>query len=393
MDSNLENMKNMDKNIAKSTEFPPYLSSKYKDNFLSFKEINDILKKQNILPQNIQNLLQFDFETYKSFRKRHYLQINKIIAKIVESNFLASLNIFIPGYEFPSLSVTGSDCQLNCEHCLKKYIHHMKDISTEEKLQSVFKKLVERNAEGCLISGGCTSEGKVPFLKFKATLKKLHKETNLIFNFHTGLISEEEVKQLKEIEPEVISFDFTLDEEIIKNIYHLNKSIEDYIKTFEYFKKYDLNVIPHITIGLNFGYVKKELDALKFLSKFRHDLIVFIILIPPNINSDIKSHKNNPFTKPNLEDIDAILSFARLLFPDIELSLGCMRPRGKENTEIEKIAVDCGINRLVIPSKDTLNYLKNKGYSIRKFKACCAIPLNAYKRKNKNNKDKDNKNT
>jgi len=346
-----------------------YNTSENLQNIIKFENVLVQLKNDGIINPNINNFNNFNLDSFKILLDENSIKINHLLEKIVKTNFSSNINIFTPGHNFPSLSVTGSNCDLNCEHCSKKYIQQMKDISTEDKLKSVFSELLKRNAKGCLISGGCDSNGKVPILKFKHLLINFRKNSNLIFNFHTGLVSEEDIQNLIEIQPNVISFDFTMDDEVIKNIYHLNKTKYDYMKVFETFKKYNLNVVPHITIGLNFGYVKNELEALKYLQKFQHDLIVFIILIPP---------KNHKFIKTKLEDIKAVLTFARLLYPTVELSLGCMRPRGKENIEIEKVAIDCGINRIVIPSKDILKYIENKGYIIHEFDACCAIPLNLY---------------
>ncbi len=90
----------------------------------------------------------------------------ELITKIRSQNFGNAFNLFIPGKGFSSLSVTGPLCELKCDHCNLKYLTIMKDISDENKLKSELDELINHNAEGCLISGGCTYEGKVPLLKF-----------------------------------------------------------------------------------------------------------------------------------------------------------------------------------------------------------------------------------
>lgn len=299
-----------------------------------------------------------------------------LIQKIIIRNFGNIFNIFIPGKGFSSLSVTGSSCELRCDHCNLKYLTIMKDISDETKLKSELDDLIRHNSQGCLVSGGCTNEGKVPFLKFKQILQEYREKSNLIFNFHVGLLSEQEVQQLAELNPHIVSFDITLDENIIQNIYHLKGKISrDYTDTFENLLKYKINVIPHITIGLNLGEIRKEIDTLRYLSQFDLDLIVFIILIPPE--SDPR------FKLPKVQDIEYIFKFARLLFPTTELSLGCMRPRGKLHVDIEHVAIKSGINRIVIPASQTLNLLKSNNATLNVFDACCAIPLNLYRGKYK----------
>jgi uncharacterized radical SAM superfamily protein len=294
-----------------------------------------------------------------------------LINEIVEKNFQNEANIFIPGKFFPALSVTGDSCDLHCEHCNISYLSHMKDVSSERNLRDALDSLVRNGAGGCLISGGCDESGKVPVLNFLDILIEYKKKTQLIFNFHIGLLNEEEIKRLALIPPDVVSFDFTLDEEIITDIYHLNKNSGDYISCLDTLLKHNIRVVPHITIGLNLGSIKKEIEALKLLSKYSFDLIVFLILIPPN-NKD-------QFTEPKPKEISKVFTAARLLFPNTELSLGCMRPRGTIRKEIEDAAINAGINRFEIPLNRSIKQLKEKGRKINKFYSCCAIPLDLYR--------------
>ncbi|MCP4764109.1 MAG: hypothetical protein GY870_20215 [archaeon] len=290
----------------------------------------------------------------------------------IENN--KEINLFFPGKDFPSMSVTGTSCSLECEHCNNKYLSHMKDISNEKKLRENLDRLIKIGAQGCLISGGCDENGKVPILKFKEILKeyKANKGKEIILNLHIGLLNENEIKQIAEIPPDIVSFDFTLDEEIIHNVYHLeNRSKLDYIETLDNLIKHKINIVPHICIGLNFGNIKKEIESLEYLQKYNFDLIVFIILIPPE--------NNDKFSFADSKDIGEVLIKARSLFPNTELSLGCMRPRGKEHLDIEDIAIEAGINRFTLPSKKTMKKLEENGYKINSYNACCAIPLKLYK--------------
>jgi uncharacterized radical SAM superfamily protein len=98
-------------------------------------------------------------------------------------------------------------------------------------------------------------------------------------------------------------------------------------------------------------------------------LIVAIVLIPPK-NSKLK------FETPKPEDIAKIIALLRFVFPKSEISLGCMRPRGRIKIEVEKYAIKAGITRIEIPSRETLRWLKNHNQEIQFsfFSACCAIP-------------------
>ena len=53
-----------------------------------------------------------------------------------------------------------------------------------------------------------------------------------------------------------------------------------------------------------------------------------------------------------------------------------MRPRGDIRVKVEKWAIKAGINRIEIPSKKTLKWLKKEKPKIKYnyYSACCSIP-------------------
>ncbi|MFW9875691.1 MAG: hypothetical protein ACFFG0_21520, partial [Candidatus Thorarchaeota archaeon] len=203
------------------------------------------------------------------------------------------------------------------------------------------------------------------------TIKKVKRKTSLIINTHTGLLNEETAKKLADSDVDIVSFDINMDEEVVKNIYHLDIELSEYKRAIDLLKKYNLNIVPHICVGLNYGKLKKELESIKFIKEtiINPSLIVVIALIPPK---DPKKKFDTP--KPN--DIAKVIAILRLVFPMTEISLGCMRPRGKIKTEIEKAAIKAGITRIEIPSKETLKWLKiyNSKIQFKFYSACCAIP-------------------
>ncbi|MFX0006083.1 MAG: radical SAM protein [Promethearchaeota archaeon] len=291
--------------------------------------------------------------------------------KITRKNFNNILKIYNPTKRFPAISITGSNCALGCEHCSKKYLKDMNQIITPEELEQFLINLSNKNGVGALISGGSMIDGSVPLLKFLNTIKKVKKETDLIINTHTGLLKGETAKRLAEANVDIISFDINMDEEVVRNIYHLDIELDEYRRAIETLKKYNLNIVPHICIGLYYGKLNKELESIKFIKETKIDpsLIVIIVLIPPK-DSKVK------FETPKPEDIAKVISITRIAFPKTEISLGCMRPRGKIKSQIEQAAIKAGINRIEIPSKETLRWLKkyNPKIQLKFFSACCAIP-------------------
>lgn len=313
----------------------------------------------------------FDFSAILDLESKDLDQLFNLAQEITHRNFGNILKIYNPSNRFPAISITGGECALECEHCNKKYLKGMKQILENKDLEQFLFELSKKNGVGALISGGSTPDGSVPLLDFLDTIKKVKRETNLIINAHPGLLNEETAKKLADANVDIISFDINMDEEVVRNIYHMDIELSEYKKAIDLLKEHELNIVPHICIGLHYGKLNKELESIKFIkeTKINPSLIVVIILIPPK-DSKIK------FEIPEPDDIAKIIAILRFTFPKTEISLGCMRPRGNIKTEVEKSAIKAGITRIEIPSKETLLWLKkhNSKIHFKFFSACCAIP-------------------
>lgn len=311
------------------------------------------------------------FSTILNLESEQLDELFDITQEITRENFNNVLKIYIPTKRFPAISITGNECKLECEHCNKKYLKGMKPIVRAKELERFLLDLYKKGGVGALISGGSMENGSVPLLKFLDTIKKVKKETRLIINTHTGLLNEATAKKLADAKVDIVSFDINMDKEVVRNIYHLDIELNEYKRAINLLKKYKLNIVPHICIGLHYGKLHKELDSIRFIKEtnINPSLIVIIVLIPPK-DSKIK------FELPIPEDIAKVISFLRIVFPMTEISLGCMRPRGKIKTDIEKLAIKAGITRIEIPSRETLIWLKefNSKIQYKYFSACCAIP-------------------
>ncbi|MHA1932633.1 MAG: radical SAM protein [Promethearchaeota archaeon] len=312
-----------------------------------------------------------DYSEFLSLESKDLEPFFELAQSITKKNFGNTIKIYNPTKKFPAISITGSECALNCEHCSKKYLKGMKQILGEKDLEQFLLDLSKKDGIGALISGGSDLDGSIPLLGFLDAIKKVKKETDLIINTHTGLLKEETAKKLTEAKVDIVSFDINMDEEVIRNIYHLDVELDEYRRAIELLQKYNLSVVPHVCVGLHYGQLHKEIESLKFIKEtlFNPSLIVVIALIPPK-NSDIK------FKTPEPEVIAKVIALIRFIFPNTEISLGCMRPRGNIKLEVEKYALRAGITRIEIPSKNTIKWLRkqNSGVQFKFFSACCAIP-------------------
>jgi len=315
-----------------------------------------------------------NWEEFESLINADSKKIDSILSRaqtIKQKNFGNTLKVYIPGRKFPAISITGDNCELNCEHCNRKYLKGMKPITNSKNLEAFLMEHHRNGGIGALISGGSLSNGSVPLFNYLDTIKKVKNKTGLIINTHTGLVDERTAQKLADVGVDIISFDVNMDKEIIEDIYHLDKDLEDYKKAIQLLEQFKLNIVPHICIGLHYGNLNKELESLKYIkeSKIKPSLIVLIALIPPN-------RLNKRFKTPSASDIAKVIAITRLVFPKTEISLGCMRPRKKTRYSLEMKALRAGITRIEMPLKKVLSSFKEKNPHINYqfFSACCAVP-------------------
>ncbi len=90
--------------------------------------------------------------------------------------------------DFPTVSVTGTSCALNCKHCEGKVLETMTPAETPAKLLEVAVKLKQNGALGFLVSGGCLPDGSVPLAPFIPALEQVKRKLGLTVFVHTGII-------------------------------------------------------------------------------------------------------------------------------------------------------------------------------------------------------------
>ena len=286
-----------------------------------------------------------------------------------KQNASKMLKVYTPGHNFPAISVTGTDCELHCEHCDKKYLQNMVQGETVENFENALYDRQKKGAIGALISGGCTSDGKVPVLKYIKSIEKFKANNPFYLNAHVGLVDYSEAIQLKYIGIDTVSYDMVLDQTVIDDVFHSDVEVEDYIVSFVNLREAGLRVVPHLLIGARFGKIAREVDVLKILAQKPPELMVFIAMIPPKPNIPASEQ----FNHLKAEDIGKFIFIATALMQGVELSLGCMRPRGKISFDLERWAIMAGVSRMEIPSQKTLRWLKEQEYELKFFGACCAI--------------------
>lgn len=267
---------------------------------------------------------------------------------------------------FPSISITGNNCALQCKHCNGRVLQTMIPALTPNRLIKVCKGLKEKGSIGCLISGGCTSNLSVPLDKFIDAIAYVKKHFEMKIVVHTGIIDSDTAKRLKEVEIDAAMIDVIGSDETIKEIYHSNATVEDYKKSLAVFHENDIPLVPHVLVGLHYGILKGELRALEIISDHNPSAVVIIAFTP------IKGTLMEKVNPPSPENITKVLVGARLMFPTTPIVLGCMRPTGKHRVKTDIYAVKAGVNAIAFPEVKAIEVAKTVGLDAKFSSLCCS---------------------
>ena len=269
---------------------------------------------------------------------------------------------------FAAISVTGTHCDLCCGHCKGKLLESMIPAQDAETFLLIVERLRSRGALGILVSGGADKNGEVPLEKFIPAIKAV-KEKSPQFKIicHTGLIRKEMAKELKEARVDQILIDVIGDDNTIREVYHLNKRIEDYETTLIMLKEMGHRLAPHIIIGHHFGEIRGEWKALEMITRIGVETLVLVIMKP------LLPKGRNRMKIPNPEETSRISAMARILNPTIPIRMGCIRPAHPWKAKMEKGFIDSGVNTIAYPLQGTIDYAKEIGLETKSIEMCCSL--------------------
>jgi len=267
---------------------------------------------------------------------------------------------------FPTVSVTGRACALNCKHCAGKVLETMHPAKTPKKLFDLAARLKQHGALGCLISGGCLPDGSVPLNQFIPTIEKIKRELDLTVFVHTGIIDLATAVALKSAGVDAALIDVIGSDETIKKICNLNVTVKDYATSLNAMQQAGLNFVPHVIVGLHDGELEGEFHALTMISSVKPSTLVLIAFMP------IHGTTMAEVKPPQPADIAKVTATARLMFPRTPLVLGCMRPKGKHRAETDVLALKAGVDAIAFPSEEAVKHAENQGYAMSFSSYCCA---------------------
>jgi uncharacterized radical SAM superfamily protein len=269
------------------------------------------------------------------------------------SNLGRQITFFLPGMfiqnglsgKYSAISITGSRCDLMCDHCQGKLLETMIPAADPAAL---FEKCLALEQKG------------------DCGVRAVKEKTRLFVSVHAGFIREKDAAGLKQAGVDQVLVDVVGNDETLQRIYHVPFGVERIVAGLDALQKAGLPVVPHIVCGLDYGRMRGEQQALDIVARFAIEQVVILSLM------GIPGTPVQRVSPPCAEEVAGLIAMARLRMPRTPISLGCARPRG--NDRLDVLAIDAGVSRMALPSDAAIERAQAYGLDIRYRKSCCSVP-------------------
>jgi len=269
--------------------------------------------------------------------------------------------------KYRAVSITGDRCDLDCEHCKGSLLRTMPGVGNAEALLKLGRKAWRRGDVGMLLTGGCDSEGRLPWEEFIPAIADLKAETDLTITVHAGQIDLDTARALKDAGVEQALVDVMGDDVTVREVCHLSEGTAAIRKTMASLTYAGLEIVPHVLFGIHYGMERGERAALEILKDYPLNEYVVVVLMPA------RGTPMESVQPPSPERVASFIAGARLELPELRASLGCARPRGRYRRHLDVLAVSAGVNSIAIPSDRALAEAKRRGLEIVHRETCCSL--------------------
>ncbi len=210
-------------------------------------------------------------------------------------------------------------------------------------------------------------DGSVPLRPFIPVIKRVKEELGLKILVHTGIPHDETIKALADTGIDGVLLDVIGSDDTIREVYNLNRKVEDLDRALTLLEEHGIPVILHIVVGLHYGILKGERKAMEIVSKHSVAALVIVVLMPlPGTDME----KVNP---PHPITVARLIATARLIKEDTPLLLGCARPGGIHRIVLDALSIRAGVNGIAYPSIEARLIAGKLGLNIEFHRECCSL--------------------
>jgi len=271
---------------------------------------------------------------------------------------------------FPAFSITAAACGLNCDHCQKKILEPMIPATRPEILDQKVRYLIEtENLNGFLLSGGSNKKNEINYSRYLPVVEKLKEDfPELKIAIHSALMGEKRAKEMESAGVDTVMMDVIGAQETINEVYNLDRPVEDFEATLAALCTTSMEVTPHIVIGLHYGHILGEANALDIVSRYDVNALVLVVIMPFYA-------KPGTFVTPETADVGRIFGEARERLADQQVLLGCARPPGMHKRVTDAYAIMAGLDGIAFPADGAVSVAHAIGRPFTQAHSCCSIKL------------------
>lgn len=272
---------------------------------------------------------------------------------------------------FPAFSITGGACALNCDHCQAKILDPMIAATTPDELDRKVRDLILlKDLGGFLLSGGSNRRNEVPYDRFYPTIERLKRDfPHLRIAVHSALLDERRARSMEAAGVDVAMLDVIGSRQTIREVYHLDRPVADFEATLAALSGTKMQVVPHIVIGLHYGRLLGEENALDIVSRHPVAALILVVVTP------IYAPPDRPFATISTDDVAKVLVAARQRISHAPVQLGCIRPAGRHKLMTDAYAVMAGFDGIAYPADGIVALARAIGRTVEQEHACCSIAL------------------
>ena len=271
---------------------------------------------------------------------------------------------------FPAFSITAGACALNCDHCQKKILEPMIPATNPAMLDEKVRHLIDtEDLHGFLLSGGSNKRNEIPYSRYMPVVEQLKMDfPQLKVAVHSALLDETRAKEMELAGVDTVMMDVIGAQETINQVYNLDRSVDDFEQTLAALCATSMEVTPHIVIGLHYGEILGEANALDIVS--RHDVTALVLVVIMPFYA-----KPGTFGTPGTTDVGRVFLDARERLPDKQVLLGCARPPGMHKRVTDAYAIMAGLDGIAFPADGAVSVAHTIGRPFEQAHSCCSIKL------------------
>lgn len=271
---------------------------------------------------------------------------------------------------FPAFSITAGACGLNCDHCQKKILEPMIPATDPDMLEQKVRQLIAAEGlTGFLLSGGSNKKNEIPYGRYMPVIERLKSDfPALKIAVHTALLDEQRAKDMEAAGVDTVMMDVIGAQETIEQVYKLKRPVDDFEQTLAALASTSMEVTPHIVIGLHYGQILGETNALDIVSRYDVNALVLVVIMPFYA-------KPGTFVTPETSDVGHIFAAARQRLPEQQVLLGCARPPGMHKRVTDAYAIMAGLDGIAFPADGAVSVAHTIGRPFEQAHSCCSIKI------------------